>query len=179
MATITSAASFEPGVAALRKAAAQGHAQSQVESGILCMLGIGVPRNDGIAKRWLRRAAEQGLPHAYLELGCLCATQGAGSKDSDIWLSNTVGPKIQFVRAPAPSQRLAAHQASSRQRTYDHCPRGDTDMASKKPAILDMCMLSESFWISATKAERCRWKTLRRFIMKRFTFTWQLWSFCC
>ena len=40
---------LEPAVKALRNAAGQGHASSQLELGTTYMLGIGVPRNDGVA----------------------------------------------------------------------------------------------------------------------------------
>ena len=157
LATVTSAASLKPALIVLRTAAAQGHAQAQVELGFMYMLGIGVPRNYGIAKRWLRRAAEQGHAHAQLELGC-CAFEGAVFKDSDFWLSRAEDSLRQSA-SPFPEIGCASSKFQTKDTRSLEGYRYGLELACFSGRVL----LSKNFWVSATKAGCCCWEILRPF----------------
>jgi uncharacterized protein len=58
------------GVELIRKAAAQGYAQAQLELGTLYEYGkAGLPQDDAEAAKWLLRAAEQDNANAEIEIG--------------------------------------------------------------------------------------------------------------
>jgi TPR repeat protein len=57
-----------------QKAAAQGDAAAQYETGVSYATGAGTAKNDAEAAKWFRRAADQGMPYAQLNLGLLYAS---------------------------------------------------------------------------------------------------------
>jgi TPR repeat protein len=64
-----------------RKAAEQGHAQSQYGLGLMYTFHWGVPKDDAEAVRWYRKAAEQGLAEAQWSLSVAYANGKGVPKD--------------------------------------------------------------------------------------------------
>ena len=60
---------YETAVGVLEPLAAQGNSCAQYWLGEAYFLGKGVPRDEKTSKRWMRRAAEQGLVEAQWALG--------------------------------------------------------------------------------------------------------------
>ena len=55
-----------------RRAADQGHAEAQVQLGLMCYYGdVGVPRDRAEAAKWFQRAADQGHAEAQAQLGLM------------------------------------------------------------------------------------------------------------
>jgi TPR repeat protein len=65
-----------------RKAAEQGHAESQSQLGQMYYLGEGVEQNLELAVSWYREAANQGDPEGQYRLGC-CFRFGMGVKENN------------------------------------------------------------------------------------------------
>ena len=123
-----------------RKAAEQGHSNSQYYLGNAYWLGKGVPRELNEAKKWLQKAAEQGVGQAQFELGVLY-TQDDKQK-SAYWFRKAEEQHIIFWRDKREGVRWFRERAE----------RGDAD------AQFNLCYAYEDgMGVAEDQHESARW----------------------
>jgi hypothetical protein len=90
-----------------RKAAEQGHAEAQVQLGVLYSNGLGVAANTAEATKWLLKAAEQGHAKEMMaEEKCCGAWPLSISSFYHFWNAFEVFVHVDFFLHPFPPRGL-------------------------------------------------------------------------
>ena len=68
----------------VQRFAREGDADAQYTLGTLYRSGTGVPKNEGVALQWYKKAAEQGMADAQYNLGLMYASGDGVTEDANI-----------------------------------------------------------------------------------------------